>query len=84
MICHGRQGRKPGGLPVIDHGSQSPDQDARRDAAAGDPGSRRPEGGRGEGAKGTPEKPKIDDRPPKQSGYMAEFPHLSGFLPSLF
>ena len=32
MICHGRQGRKPGGLPVIDHGSQSPDQDARRDA----------------------------------------------------
>lgn len=32
MICHGRQGRKPGGLPVIDHGSQSPDQYARRDA----------------------------------------------------
>ena len=29
MICHGRAGRKPGGLPVIDHGSQSPDQDAR-------------------------------------------------------
>jgi len=73
MICHGRQGRKPGGLP-----------DARRDAAAGDPGSRRPEDGRGGGAKGTPEKPKIDDRPPKQSGYMAEFPHLSGFLPSKF
>ena len=39
---------------MIDHGSQSPDQDARRDTAAGDPGSRRPEGGRGEGVKGTP------------------------------
>ena len=75
---------------MIDHKSQSPDPDARASMRKACRADALPvfqdHGGRkaaGEGAKGTPRNQKRGDRPPKQSGYTAEFPHLSGFLPSL-